>query len=266
LRTVRIILAGPVSVSGPDGAVIVESDFPSRQARRAFAYLVRCRVAGATSEQLAAALWPGDPPPAWRSGVAALVSKLRQLFANRLDGVVSIGGDFGVYRLDLPGDTWIDLDAALERGERADAALKNGDIEGAGANHRVASAIGLRPFLPGEEGAWIESVRAQLQQTRIRALESLVRVHLRTGTPGEAARWAEELVDLDPYRDQAYVAFMQALAAAGNPSRAIAVFLNMRTLLAEELGIDPSPEAEAVYLDILRRSEGRAAIAPQASP
>lgn len=76
--------------------------------------------------------------------------------------------------------------------------------------------------------------------------------------PEDAVRSGEDLVELDPYRDRAYIGLMRALAAVGNPSRAVAVYHQMRHLLAEELGIDPSQDAEALYLDILRRNEDSA--------
>lgn len=255
MSSVRIVLAGPVSISAPSGNVVLEGHFPSRQARRAFVYLVCSRFAGATSEQLASAIWPGDTPRAWRPAVAALLSKLRQLLSSRLAGAISISSEYGVYRLDVPGDTWVDLDAAFAAAERGVAALRAGNLDDGWANATIAASITVRPFLPGDEGPWIESTREQLRQTRLAALECLMQVQLQAGMPEDAVRSAEELVKLDAYRDQAYIALMRALSAVGNPSRAIAVYNEMRGLLADELGIDPSEEAEAVYLDILRRNE-----------
>ncbi|MGH2610857.1 MAG: AfsR/SARP family transcriptional regulator, partial [Tepidiformaceae bacterium] len=217
MPTVRINLAGPVAITGPSGAVVLEAHFPSRQARRAFAYLVHMGTSGATSDELAAGVWPADPPPAWRSGVAALVSKLRLLFATRLDGAIGVESDFGVYRLHTADGTWVDLDAAQMAAERGIAALKAGRLEDAGASLTIACSITMRPFLTGDEGDWIESVRNQLLQTRIRALESLAEVHMATDSFEEAAGWAETVLKLDPYRDRAYLVLMRALAGAGNP-------------------------------------------------
>lgn len=253
--SLRIFLAGPVAISVPPGSVVLEGDFPSRQARRAFAYLVCSRWAGATSEQLASAVWPADPPPAWRPAVAALISKLRQLFATRLAGALSISSDYGVYRMHVPSDAWIDLDAAVVAAERGVAARRGDNLEDSWANATIAASISQRTFLPGDEGAWIELTREKLRQTRISALDCLLHVELQAGMPEDAVRSAEDLVKLDPYRDQAYIGLMRALSAVGNPSRAIAVYHQLRHLLADELGIDPSQDAEALYLDILRRNE-----------
>jgi Bacterial transcriptional activator domain len=45
---------------------------------------------------------------------------------------------------------------------------------------------------------------------------------------------------------------MQAHAAVGNRAEALRVYERCRSLLSEELGVPPSPQTEAVYLDILR--------------
>ncbi|MBE0609390.1 MAG: hypothetical protein IH609_08415 [Dehalococcoidia bacterium] len=150
--------------------------------------------------------------------------------------------------------------------ERGVAARRSDNLEDSWANATIAASISQRTFLPGDEGAWIESTRERLRQTRISALDCLLHVQLQAGMPEDAVRSAEDLVELDPYRDQAYIGFMRALSAVGNPSRAIGVYNQMRHLLAEELGIDPSKAAEALYLDILRRNEDTASGLSPGSP
>ena len=45
---------------------------------------------------------------------------------------------------------------------------------------------------------------------------------------------------------------MRALGAAGERGEALRVWERCRIALVEELGVDPSPETEAVYLELLR--------------
>jgi streptogramin lyase len=49
---------------------------------------------------------------------------------------------------------------------------------------------------------------------------------------------------------------MQAHAAAGDPAEALRVYERCRRFLADELGAYPSPESEALYLELLRSSPG----------
>ena len=45
---------------------------------------------------------------------------------------------------------------------------------------------------------------------------------------------------------------MRAHALAGNRAEALRVYARCRQILSEELGVDPSPPTESVYLEILR--------------
>ncbi len=45
---------------------------------------------------------------------------------------------------------------------------------------------------------------------------------------------------------------MRCAAAAGDRAGALRAYERLRTVLGEQLGADPAPETEAVYLEILR--------------
>ena len=64
----------------------------------------------------------------------------------------------------------------------------------------------------------------------------------------EAAR---DALALGPTHEAAYRQLMRALAAAGERAEALRVWERCRITLVEELGVDPSPETEAVYLELL---------------
>ncbi|HJR24240.1 MAG TPA: AAA family ATPase, partial [Acidimicrobiales bacterium] len=83
--------------------------------------------------------------------------------------------------------------------------------------------------------------------------------HLGAGSPRKAIEAARGAVDLDIASEAAHRHLMQALAAAGARGEALRVWERCRILLVEELGVDPSPETEAVYLEILNASAAVAA-------
>ena len=62
---------------------------------------------------------------------------------------------------------------------------------------------------------------------------------------------ALEAISLDPYRERAQKYLMQAYVATGNKAEAINVYHRFGKLLAQDLGSDPSPETEALYLKLL---------------
>ena len=248
----RIYLSGRVCVES-GRTVLQESQFPSRQARILFAYLVCQRAQPAPMEQLADLLWPEATPSAWDTALKSLVSRLRQ-FLRRLDeglAAPSISSQFGCYQLQLPPYTWIDLEAARNSMDQAEGIIRSGDIRSAWGPTNVALAIARRPFLLGEDGEWVAMKRRELQDLLLRSLDCYVEICLHTGQGSLAVEMAGQAVSLEPFRETGYQHLMTAHAASGNRAEALRVYGRCRELLSEELGVDPSPETEALYLELL---------------
>ena len=157
--------------------------------------------------------------------------------------------------------TWVDVIAAAEALREAEAALAADDLEQTKAAATRAASLARPPFLPGEEGAWVDGKRRELSDILRRALSCLAEACLRSGDEAEAAKWAEETIALEPYRETGYRRLMEAHAAAGNRAEALRVYERCRELLATELGAYPSPETESIYRELLEApsSEPRAA-------
>ena len=107
--------------------------------------------------------------------------------------------------------------------------------------------IARRPFLSGEEAPWIEGRRAELTATLVRALHGLVMISAANGEPRVAIQHAEEILEVEPYRETAYQDLMRLHAAMGNRAEALRVFARCRDRLRAELGITPSPQTEGVW-------------------
>jgi len=246
----RVSLAGGVVVE-TDGVVIGEDRFPGRQGRLLFAYLVLEQARPVPRDELAEALWGQVPPATWDKALTVLASKLRALLTEFGSGAIALTGAFGCYRLDLPEGTWIDVFAAAKAAQEAEAALAADDLETAKAVAMRASSLARRPFLPGEEGSWVEEKRRELADVRSRALRCLADASLGLGNASAAAKWAEEAIALEPFRETGYRRLMEAHAAAGNRAEALRVYERCRRLLADELGAFPSPETESIYRGLL---------------
>jgi YVTN family beta-propeller protein len=250
----KVFLAGRVVVEA-NGTRIPEQRFPGRQGRLLFAYLVAEQGGPVPREELAQALWGETPPATWDKALSVLVSKLRGVLGDcGIDGGKALTAAFGCYRLDLPPGSWVDVAAAADDAERAEAALAAGDLAGARTMAVAAASLAGAPFLPREEGEWVDGKRRELLDVRGRALSCLVDACLRLGEASEAAKWAEELIALEPFRETGYRRLMEAHAAAGNRAEALRVYERCRRLLSEELGAYPSPETESVYRELLGAS------------
>jgi class 3 adenylate cyclase/DNA-binding SARP family transcriptional activator/tetratricopeptide (TPR) repeat protein len=240
-----------------NGARLDEQRFPGRQGRILFAYLAVQHGRPVPRDELAELLWSEDLPATWEKALRVLMTKLRALLEEcGLDGSTTLRSAFGCYQLTLPADAWIDVDAAVTALERGEAALAGEDLDEARAQASTAAELARRVFLPGEDGRWVEDQRRDLRDVLVRALECLRDTALAEGGFGNAVRYAAEINELEPFRETSYRALMQAHVAAGNPAEALRVYERCRRFLADELGAYPSPESEAVYLEILRSSPG----------
>jgi DNA-binding SARP family transcriptional activator len=249
--SLRIYLAGSIcAVRG--SALVPQSRLPGRQGRLAFAMLAADRDRALSPDEFAEQLWDGGPPRAWDAALRAIVSKLRSALADVGLPPDAIAHALGYYQLVLPAGAWVDLEAADDAVHRAEAALRADHRDEANGWALVANAIARRPFLAGEEGSWATRRRDILRDVRVRSLECRSAVCLEKELFPLAARDAELVLELEPFRETAYRLLMRAHAGAGNPAEAVRVYERCRGLIREELGVSPSPETEAVYLDILR--------------
>lgn len=247
----RVFVLGRVEIES-EGGLITEPRFPGRQGRRLFAYLVCSRQQPVTPEELAEALWHETLPPAWGSALHALISKLRKLLDQVGDGdALDLTGGHGNYLLRVGRGVWIDREAAAEAIDEAEAWLRSGEVKGAWGPSNIAAITARRPFLPGEEGDWIERERARLHAILVRALDCLVDIWFANDEPALAVDAARGSIALEPFRETGYQRLIRLHKALGNRAEALRVYEDCRRLLASELGVDPSADTEALYLELL---------------
>jgi DNA-binding SARP family transcriptional activator len=179
-----------------------------------------------TQAELAEALWPESLPASWTLALSAIVSRLRSRLASvGLPRSRIIGNAFGCYQFTPPGETWVDVEAALAGIDAAEGAIVAADPGAAYGPSLLASSL----------------VRAI--DTRVDALVAHNELEL-------ALTHAREAVRLEPYRESGYRRLMRMLAARGDRAEAVRVFNQCRDLLQKELGVAPSAETEALHREI----------------
>lgn len=240
----RIYLTGRVTVE-TEGRIVEASSFPGRQGRLAF---VRLAASPRRVERVALAetLWPDGLPEAWDGALSAIVSKLRRTMALAdLDDCLDSAD--GCYEFRWRDGVWVDLREAINAIDRAEGALRRGEARSAWADATVASAIFRRRFLPGESGPWVDPMRRQLLDYEVRTHDALARVWLQLGDHTAAVQAARAAVDLAPFRETAHARLMEAHLAAGNRAEAITTYGEVRALLSETMGIEPTQTIQDLY-------------------
>lgn len=99
---------------------------------------------------------------------------------------------------------------------------------------------------------WVLIWRERLQRQALRALFHLAEYHRRRGEHELALRYATRQLEMEPWREEAHRQVMYILAARGERSAALKQYETCRSLLQEELGIEPSLETAELYHRLLK--------------
>lgn len=228
-------------------------EFPGQQGRLAFAFLLLERGRPVSRQELAAVLWPSRMPAAWDSALSAVISKLRTLLAELGPGWTDcLQGARGSYELRCPVLPSVDVEVAMAELHEGEIAMRRGDFASAFGPTAVAMTIASRPFFPGEDSSWVERRRDRLRDCHLRALEARAAIYLWNNEPVYALQNGKEVIALEPFRESGYRLIMQAHVKMGNTAEALRTYEQCRRLIADELGVDPSPDTKALHEQVLR--------------
>src|SRR4051794_29049099 len=201
-------------------------------------------------DALTDALWGEDLPGDAANALQLRVSKLRRAL-----GAAGVPADVLVtrapgYQLAVDGDA-VDAQRFERLLSRARACT---DAPAALALLDQALALWRGPALADVGDAeWIETESARLEELRLGALEDRLELLLELGRHGEAVADLERLATLHPLRERLHRLLLTALYRAGRQAEAVTLYHRLRERLADELGIDPSPELQALAEAILRQ-------------
>jgi DNA-binding SARP family transcriptional activator len=225
----------------------------SRKGRQLLKLLAARRDRATPVDEVAEALWPGEPPARFEQNVASLVSRLRGVL-----GAGAIAGDRNGYRLGTGVD--VDLEQASRLSVESASRLAQGEPALAvAAASRAVAMLSSGEALEGEPDApWVDDVRTAAGRQLRDALRCEWRAALAAGDLETARASASVALEADPLDEQAVRALMTAHHRAGNDAAALQAYEALREALADELGADPSPETREVHLTVLRGGDPEA--------
>jgi predicted ATPase/DNA-binding SARP family transcriptional activator len=249
----RIGVLGPLEVrAGPGHPVEVAG----LRLRRLLLRLALDPGRVVTSGQLVDAVWDEQPPAGAANALQALVSRLRRLLPEVVESHPS------GYRLAVPAEA---VDAARFEA-LALAGREQLGRDPVRARELLGEALALwrGPALAdAADAGFAGPAVARLDDLRLRALEDRVEAGLAAGAGDRLVAELEELVAAHPLSERLGGQLVRALALGGRQAEGLAAYERLRARLADELGIDPSPELQAVHLAVLR---GELAPPPRADP
>ncbi len=99
---------------------------------------------------------------------------------------------------------------------------------------------------------WLLRERERWRQQIVTALDYLSSYQARQGNVRAAEAALRRWIELEPWQEEAYRALMRLLADHGRRAEALTYYETCRRLLAEDLGITPTPETLALRTDLMQ--------------
>ena len=236
----EIRLLGPLEVRVEDQVV----KLPRRQQRALLAALALRAGEVVSTDRLVEDLWGEAPPASANGSLQNVVFGLRKLLGRHLVLTQPPG-----YRLAVAPEAVdaLRFEALLAEARAAEGARQVELLREALALWRGAALADLafEPFA----GAEI----ARLEELRLGALEQRLDADLALGRHAALVPELESLVAEQPLRERLRGQLMLALYRSGRQAEALEVYRAARLALADELGLDPSPELQELERSILRQ-------------
>jgi len=233
----QIRLLGPVELCSERGPVPIGS--AKQRALLAFLALNPQRLL--TYDALIDGLWDHDQRDATVEALRFHVSRLRGIL-RQVDDADRLRTRPGGYQLVLDQEA---VDAlCFERVIAEARAARSGGAAPDVVSRAFRGGLDLwvgtaladlngEPFVVGE--------RRRLEELRLAATEDYFAAELAIGRHAEAVAELERMVDRHPLRERFWELLITALYRAGRQADALAAYQRLRRILADELGIDPSP-------------------------
>ncbi|MEV5613808.1 AfsR/SARP family transcriptional regulator [Streptomyces sp. NPDC052225] len=199
-------------------------------------------------------LWDDAPPPTAVSTVRTHIYHLRQ----ELERALGPGIARGVITTEATGYSlrtepgMLDLETFTRLHAQGSAELRAGRRER--ALERLDAALGLwrgRTLADVAQGRVLAGHAARIDELRVRAQELRIEAAMGLGLHRELVPELRHLIAVDPLNEWLHARLIDALHRCGRRGDALRAFHDVRAVLAEELGLEPSADLRRLQHDIL---------------
>ncbi len=190
-------------------------------------------------DEVAFTLWPDLPEENARTNLRRHLNHIAVALPSR--DPPWIFADSGALRWNGGADAWIDVCeferlVATPHGRDAAVELYTGDL------------------LQELDDEWLAARRDHLRSIFVDALAALVVEARGRNDAATSARFAQRILDADPWREGAVRTLMALRAESGDRAGALAVYESFRSRLYDELGVEPMPDTIGLHAAIERNA------------
>ncbi len=237
-------------VVGDQGVTVAR--WARKQALTLLRYLVTARGRAVHRERLIESLWPDATERQGRERFKVTVYFLRQQLRRAGMAEDAIGASGGAYSL-RRDRIWVDADVFEARVNEGQTLDRENQPEEAVRCFGEAQELYRGDYFeeyPYED--WCAEERERLREIYLDMLGRMAETNATLGDYAAAVRVCREALVREPCRESQHRALMGYLSHLGRSDEALAQFDHCRQVLARDLGVEPMPETQSLYRQILK--------------
>ena len=158
----------------------------------------------------------------------------------------------GAYQLSGEVSYSIDTEEFERHIAEAEKAKRDNDQEAVEANVEAAYNLYRGEFMAGVFDDWVEERRNYYREQHGRIAKSLLKTSFKKKDWVNSLRFANEILQADPYREDIHFFVMRIYAAQGKRNAAKHQYETLQKLLKDELGVEPAAETKRLYQEFLK--------------
>ncbi|MER6949644.1 AfsR/SARP family transcriptional regulator [Nonomuraea sp. NPDC000554] len=211
-------------------------------------------------DSLTVELWGDTPPKSALTTVQTYMYQLRRFFDHEAE--LPAGDEILItrppgYLIEVAPEQ-VDVFRFRRLVQEGRALLDTGKAEE--ASHRLREALDLwsgHPLTDVIPGRVLEAYLADLEETRLRALEMRIEADLEIGRGRDLIGELRFLVATNPLNEWFHGRLMEALCQVGRRNEALGAYQELHAVLDRELGLEPSRELRQLQYQMLHAQGAR---------
>jgi LuxR family maltose regulon positive regulatory protein len=240
------ILRDPAKPFAPDA-------WTTRRARDIFCYIATSKQRRVPKDVLIEAFWLDEDPAAIEKNFHPTISHIRKALNSRQ----SLKQNFimfrdGAYQLNPELSYSIDTEEFERLIADAEAAKREKDTDLFRRSLEQAYALYRGEFMSGIYDDWAEERRGFYAEQFGRVVSALAKLAFSEKRWAGAIKYANEVLKIDPFREDLHRLIMKVLAAQSKPAAVKKQFEELTFTLNAELGIEPAAETRRLYQELMR--------------
>jgi len=232
----------------------------SRAGRSLFSYLAMHRGRPLQRDLLAGSFWPDLPEGRARRRLSHTLWQIQDVVSDGQHQQLMVTPDTLTFDVSQP--FWLDVeefDRIYDSSRLSHRDVSDGSAIDAGAL-RACVELYRGDFMAGFFDDWVISDQDHYRQRYMIALSRLVDVTKASGAYEEALSYARRLTHHDPLSEEAHQEVMRLCFLLGRITEAVQQYDRCRSVLADELGAEPSEQTTELFRRITRQR--RAGVRP----